>query len=74
MFEFIGNHSSQITVIFAVGAGVFAFIKWLDARNQELKDKRYERYVQHIHILSGSKDSKDVRISMTAQITLSSTS
>ncbi len=66
--EFISNHADQLTIIFAICAGLFAFIKWLDARNQTLKNERYERYIQHIRILSGSRDNDGAFICMTEQI------
>lgn len=66
--EFISNHADQLTIIFAICAGLFAFIKWLDARNQTLKNERYERYIQHIRILSGSRDNEGAFICMTEQI------
>ncbi|PCH98594.1 MAG: hypothetical protein COB76_06915 [Alphaproteobacteria bacterium] len=68
MFELIGNHADQITIIIAIFAGLFAFIKWLDTRNQTLKNERYERYIQHIRILSGSKENEGAFICMTEQI------
>ena len=66
--QFIINNAEQLTIILAIGAGLFTFIKWLDACNQSLKNKRYERYIQHIRILSGSRDNEGASICMTEQI------
>ena len=68
MLEAVGNNSDQITIVIAILAGLFAFIKWIDTRNQTLKNERYERYIQHIRILSGSKANEGASICITEQI------
>lgn len=68
MLELISNHADQLTIVFTACVGLFAFIKWLDARNQSLKNERYKKYIQHIRILSGSKDTEGASICMTEQI------
>jgi len=68
MLELIAENTNQITLIIAIIAGLFAFIKWLDTRNQNLKDERYKKYIQLIRILSGSKINDSASICMTEQI------
>ena len=65
MFEFISENPDNIALLIATFAGLFGLVKWLDARTLTLKNERYDRYIQLIKVLSGSKDSK---ISMTEQI------
>lgn len=66
--QFIINHAEQLTIIFAICAGLFAFIKWLDARNQQLKNRRYECYMQHIRLISGLKNKDGLQTGPTEQI------
>lgn len=65
--KLIGEISPLLMLIITVGAGLFAFVKWFDERKRELKNKRYERYIQHIRILSGSKNKAE-SICITEQI------
>jgi len=56
--EFINQNKELIGFVVAVFAGLFAFIKWLDARNRELKESRYKTYMELIGVVSGKrKDS-----------------
>ena len=66
--EFVSQNIDSITLIIAIFAGLFAFIKWIDSRNRELKNKRYKKYMRLIRTISGSKETKDASICMTEQI------
>lgn len=66
--KFISQNIDNITLIIAIFAGLFTFIKWIDSRNRELKNERYKKYMQLIKIISGSKETKDSSICMTEQI------
>lgn len=68
MFEFISANSDNITLLIAIFAGLFGFVKWLDARTLKVKNERYDKYIQLIRVLSGSRDNKDASICMTEQI------
>ena len=50
--EFISQNIDSITLIIAIFAGLFAFIKWIDSRNRELKNERYKKYMQLIRVIS----------------------
>lgn len=66
--KFITENFNQITLIITVITGCFAFIKWLDSRNLKLKNERYQQYIKHISILSGSTQNAYHKIAMTEQI------
>lgn len=68
MLELITENNAYITLIIAIGAGLFAFIKWLDSRNLSLKNERYKSYMQLIRVLSGSKTNDGQSVCMTEQI------
>lgn len=68
MLELIAQNNNQITMIVAIVAGLCAFLKWLDTRNQNVKNERYNKYIQLIKVLSGSKENDSASICMTEQI------
>jgi len=68
MLELITENNAYITLMIAIGAGLFAFVKWIDSRNQNLRNERYKSYMQLIRILSGSKTSDEQSVCMTEQI------
>jgi hypothetical protein len=39
----------------AIGAGLFGFLKWIDTRNREIKEKRYKTYMDLIGVISGKR-------------------
>jgi hypothetical protein len=41
MFEFISENPDTLALSIAVIAGLFGFVKWLDARTLKLKNERY---------------------------------
>lgn len=53
VLEFITANTQLISTITIVFGGLFAFVKWLDSRNRELKEKRYSKYMELISIISG---------------------
>jgi hypothetical protein len=53
--EIIGQYKDLIGFLAAIGAGFFAFIKWLDARNRELKERRYKTYMELVGVISGKR-------------------
>ncbi|MCP5405513.1 MAG: hypothetical protein H6922_04755 [Pseudomonadaceae bacterium] len=65
MFELFFQNTGSITLLISIGAGLFGFIKWLDSRNQRLRNERYEKYIQLIRTLSGSKEREDAYVCMT---------
>ena len=68
MLELISENNAYITLIIAIGAGLFAFVKWIDSRIQNLRNERYKNYMQLIGTLSGSKENDEYLIAMTEQI------
>ncbi|MDD3183369.1 MAG: hypothetical protein PHD48_11290 [Alphaproteobacteria bacterium] len=53
--NFITENSQLLSVLTAVIGGVFAFIKWIDIRRLELKEKRYSKYMGLISTISGNR-------------------
>lgn len=53
--EFISEIKDLIGFVIAIIAGFFAFIKWIDTRNRELKEKRYKNYMDLIGVISGKR-------------------
>ncbi len=53
--DFITQNKDILGFIIAVSAGLFAFIKWLDTRNRELKESRYKTYMDLIGVISGKR-------------------
>lgn len=49
ILEFINQNKDIIEFVAAISGGIFAFIKWLDSRNRELK----ENDTRYIWTLSG---------------------
>lgn len=56
MLDFISENSQLLSVITVTLAGLFAFIKWIDTRNRELKEKRYSTYMGLISVISGKRE------------------
>ena len=56
MLDFIIQNNALFSTIAILGAGFFAFIKWIDNRNRELKEKRYSKYMALISIISGKRE------------------
>lgn len=65
--EFISQNKDLIGLITVSIAGLFIFIKWIDTRNRELKEKRYKTYMDLIGVISG-KRSDSSRPNFTEQI------
>jgi len=56
--EFISQNKDLIGFFVAIMAGLFTFVRWIDTRNRELKEKRYKTYMDLIGVISGKrKDS-----------------
>ena len=70
MLEFITGNKDLLSVISVTLAGLFVFIKWLDTRNNELKEQRYKSYMELVSLISGNKkDSTPAKLTeMTAAV------
>ncbi len=68
MLQFLTENNTQITLVIAIIAGVFAFVKWLDSRNQSLRDKRFENYMKLMRMISGVSPNGDGSVGITEQI------
>lgn len=55
MLEFITQNKDLISFFTVSIAGLFVFIKWIDSRNRQLKEKRYETYMNLIGVISGKR-------------------
>ena len=55
MLDFISQNKDLISVFTVSLTGLFVFIKWIDARNRELKEKRYKTYMDLIGVISGKR-------------------
>ncbi len=55
MLDFITQNKDLISVFTVSLAGLFVFVKWIDARNRELKEKRYKTYMDLIGVISGKR-------------------
>ncbi|TOA90231.1 hypothetical protein CGK17_16610 [Vibrio parahaemolyticus] len=55
ILEFITENKDLIGVLAVVFSGLFAFVKWLDTRKRELREKRYRTYMDLISIISGKR-------------------
>lgn len=55
MIEFITQNKDLIGIVTVSITGLFVFIKWIDNRNRELKEKRYETYMNLIGVVSGKR-------------------
>lgn len=55
ILELISQNKDLIGFVIAIMAGLFAFIKWIDTRNRELKEKRYKIYMDLIGVISGKR-------------------
>ena len=51
--EFISQNIDSITLIIAIFASLFAFIKWIDSRNREIKKEELKEYMKLISVISG---------------------
>lgn len=67
MLEFFAQNKDLIGIITDSLAGLFAFIRWLDTRNRELKEKRYNTYMNLVSIISGKRPDSSTP-NMTEQI------
>jgi hypothetical protein len=67
-FQFITENTQLISVLVIVGGGVISFIKWLDTRNRELREKRYAKYMDLISTISGANHPDGSTPRMTEQI------
>lgn len=56
MIQFIEQNKDLIGVLAVALGGVFVFVKWMDSRNRELKEKRYRTYRQLIGVVTGKHD------------------
>lgn len=61
-------NSLDLTLVVIIFTVFFAFIKWLDSRNQNLRNERYKNYMQLMKILAGSKTANGNSRCMTEQI------
>jgi hypothetical protein len=50
VFRFITENFQPLIL---VCGGLFAWVKWVDSRNREIKEKRYSTYMNLINIISG---------------------
>lgn len=55
LIDFVSSHTGALTAVLTVAGGVFAFVKWLDARALEQKEKRRQRYERLIDIIIGQE-------------------
>lgn len=55
MLEFITQNKDLIGVVTVSITGLFIFAKWIDTRNRELKEKRYQTYMHLIGVISGKR-------------------
>jgi hypothetical protein len=55
ILEFITNNKDLIGVIVVCFTGLFGFVKWIDTRRRELKEKRYKTYMDLIGVISGKR-------------------
>jgi hypothetical protein len=53
--QFITENKDLIGLVTVVVGGIFVFVKWLDTRNRELKEKRYKTYMDLIGVISGKR-------------------
>jgi hypothetical protein len=51
----LSSHTWALTALITVAGGIFAFIKWLDERALEQKEKRRQRYERLIDIIIGQE-------------------
>lgn len=55
ILQFISQNKDLIGLITVSIAGFFVFVKWIDNRNRELKEKRYKTYMDLIGVISGKR-------------------
>ena len=53
--KLILENKDFIGLIIVAVSGLFVFIKWIDNRNRELKEKRYKAYMDLIGVISGKR-------------------
>lgn len=53
--SFLNQNKELIGFVIAIMAGLFAFVKLIDTRNRELKEKRYKTYMDLIGVISGKR-------------------
>lgn len=54
-WAFVTENKDLIALLTVVFTGLFAFIKWIDSRDRELKEKRYQIYMNLISTVSGKR-------------------
>ncbi len=67
MLNFITQNTNLVGLITVSLTGGFVFIKWLDARKRELKERRYTTYMALVSIISGKRADSSTA-NMTEQI------
>jgi hypothetical protein len=61
--EILGTLPSLVTILVAIGGGIFSVIRWYDIRRRELRQQRWTDYSRLIAIVSGlSADGRSTRI------------
>jgi len=55
ILEFITQNKDLIGLIVVSLAGLFGFVKWIDTRRRELREKRYKTYMDLIGVISGKR-------------------
>lgn len=60
MLEFITQNTNLIGLITISFTGLFAFIKWMDSRSKELKERRYSTYINLVSVISGKRSDSTV--------------
>jgi hypothetical protein len=53
IIEFIAQNIYSITFVITIFAGLFAFAKWIDSRNREIKKEELKEYMRLISVISG---------------------
>jgi|GEM_PF-2925961 len=67
MLKFITENNSFILLMIGMISGTVGFIKWLATRQQEMKEKRYSKYMDLIGIIAGNRPDGN-HAKMTEQI------
>ena len=65
--DLIAQNKDLIGLVTVSIAGIFVFVKWMDNRNRELKEKRYKTYMDLIGVISGKRVDSSTP-NMTEQI------
>ena len=51
--EFVLQNINSITLIIAIFTGFFAFVKWVDSRNREIRREERKEYIKLISAITG---------------------